>query len=168
MDQRVLSQVLLRRIPEFVRLVISETTMMTAGGLLPAPSPGPRAFTPEDIAYRRALEMAGETFTQELCMNGVLPDPQQNLIVYNFPEDAAIISGGRPFSKRHFARNYQLQFQQRVGHYFAQINRPLTGVSVSPDGSSITLTLAPQHCHQDEAATPSSSDSAQASDRELS
>ena len=118
---QVVYTVLMTRWPDFAAAVINESmALMAADPAVPAPAAQVEpAYAVGRREHHDALRKASALFLESLKAP-TLPAGATEHLVPLPPTDDQIVVNNIPFSKRHFARNYEQQFAADVQAYYSQ------------------------------------------------
>lgn len=120
---QVVYSVMVARWPEFVGLVLNESMAIIASNgqnrSPPPPCPMPMVGTVGRKEHHAALREASVLFLSELKKNDLEPGATEVIIPLLAGNDQIIVQN-IPFSKRHFARNYNTQFSADTQAYYNQ------------------------------------------------
>jgi hypothetical protein len=132
------------RWPDFAAAVLNESMSIMAGGSGTAPvmpAAPSQSFTVNRREHHAALREASGMFLESLKVIDLSPGATSHFVPLT-EEDDKIVVNGIPFSKRHFARNYEQQFAADVQAFYCQtygfvgVNAQLTDA-----GLELTFTL---------------------------
>ena len=116
---QVVYTVLMSRWPDFAAAVINESMSLMAPGGSTVPvmtAPVDSGFTVGRREHHAALREAASMFLASLKISDLDPNANEHLIPLD-PDDDRITVNGVPFSKRHFARNFEQQFSADVKRF---------------------------------------------------